>query len=909
MRKNLAKADEITENATDWQVANATDFWSLHDQDTDKTVSGAIELKYKVIDAKNDVRGPMYYVVTLQESIRHFFLPGWFAPMDAKFKAVVLLRPHDTDLVSTMQELERTMVIDNWEYQNYYKGTHGAYAGKWNHYKSGTDDNNSGVNYYGGVYRTETVRITPSEKNSDGQKTKANTVGATQTSQGSFYLENEVDSINLDFQAELKVKRFFSSDWDLGETLVSKLANFSSHYHVDRNNSWSTNNGADKRILYNAEFNTPFKTRDESKTADPLWVRIESEPIIPMKKNYVGKDVLVYNSVRQITLNFNSDNSTQIPSGENKGNYMYRPYVLFYTGPENVDYATDSDGVLIRRSKPVVINLNAALNAIIYMPESPVIINGNGHKWTGFIIAKCFLRPVTADEVQHGGSIELFDGFKKKSFVGDFETEGTDSKGNTVYVKKKNLLTKTAVEADVTANYSSGEITTVTETDGNILIKEEVQAPKYLVLSFTEDDFKDCDTAEKFYTKFFELAETKSKANLKAFSNLTDEQITAVTMPDENYNFTAAKYYVANTDLLDNDPDGNPGVQNDKYVKVLLADGTEKFVDKTKLPYVKIRRNKNYFFACVYDLKNAWKSKNDVKTYSGVRIIDDSISEADAEASYSEDRGGAHNSATQTAADVFINNEDLWYDSWGIDNTLLDNVYKNNYTAAKMDFVEKNGIKYFMLKSEVAALPKEPQVVDKYYKITVGNETFYIKEGTEYYTRIDSNNDKNVTNHIILDKDGNILTRPITAPEVLGVNTVSANGNLEKQINDGNGSLALIEYWNKYTRATNSDEKPGDDGTTNDNDQYIGKDDNRKTKDYRIPALERVYYARLNDPNDGFNLSSASGYSYFQIPSLWRTNYKYLNVDETKHTVNGEPSDKWHVEDMFFTTQRAEWVD
>ena len=57
MRKNLSTADTITENATNWQIAHTTDFWSLHDKESDKTVSGEIELKYKVIDAKNDVRG------------------------------------------------------------------------------------------------------------------------------------------------------------------------------------------------------------------------------------------------------------------------------------------------------------------------------------------------------------------------------------------------------------------------------------------------------------------------------------------------------------------------------------------------------------------------------------------------------------------------------------------------------------------------------------------------------------------------------------------------------------------------------------------------------------------------------------------------------------------------------------
>ena len=786
-----------------------------------------------------------------------------------------------------MWKLERTKVMDNWEYQNAYKGTDGFYyAGKWNHYMAGKEDSNDyGVTFNNGdVYRREDLTIKPTPEDSSGDKTKAN---STTVKGGVFYNEMEVDSINLDFRAEIRKK--FATDWDLGQPINGSIR------YVFAAEGWDADNGADKRILSNLDFDVPFKSRDESQVADVLWTRIESDPIKDL--TYIGKAGHdAYNSVRQITLNFNSDNTAKIASGDNKGHYVYRPYCIFYTGPENVDYRTDSDGVLIRRSKPVVINLNAALNAIIYVPESPVIINGNGHKWTGFIIAKCFLRPVTGDEVKSGGSFELFDGFKTKNFVGDFETEGTDSKGNTVYVKATDLRTATEIG---TGKEDLKKITA--SKTGNVSFVDESNLTKHIVISFTKDDFSACNTADKFYTRFASIINDTYKDKFKNFSGLTDEQITAVTFPTENYNFTSltsATYYVATSDLLDKDPDGNPEVQKDKYVKVLLADGSAKFVDKTKLPYVKIRVNQEYFFVCVYDLRTAWPDGKFVDSNNkDVRIIDDSIAESEVTRTYKNDPN--HNKATTTDADVFVNNEDKWYSSWGI-ATKLYNLHKINYLTGRLVFLEQNGVKYFVLDSEVAE-----QRDSLYHEITVNGETKYIKEGTEYYTRIDSNNDKNVTNYIILDKDGNILTRPITAPEVLGVNTVTKNNNLTTQLNDGNGSLELIEYWNKYTRATNSDEQPGDDGTTN-GEQFVGQDANRAHKDYRIPALERVYYATLND---GFNLSSASGYSYFQIPSLWRANYTYLNVDEINHTVNGKPSNNWHVVDMFFTTIRAGWVD
>ena len=73
----------------------------------------------------------------------------------------------------------------------------------------------------------------------------------------------------------------------------------------------------------------------------------------------------------------------------------------------------------------------------------------------------------------------------------------------------------------------------------------------------------------------------------------------------------------------------------------------------------------------------------------------------------------------------------------------------------------------------------------------------------------------------------------------------------------------------------------------------------KKTKDYRLPEYEVVYY------KSAFNLSEDSCYSYFQIPSLHRINYTYMNVDELNHI----PAGRWSVEDMFFLTRRANWID
>ena len=137
IRKNLSDDAEVS-SSDERKNVSATDGWSISVKDEDRKVTGDVELRYKIMDAKNDIYGSLYYVVNLTEKIRHFFLPGWFDDMQAPVRAVVLLQPNERGLITPMDRLASTMVIDNWEEANRYKGTTGFYAGNWNHYMSGT---------------------------------------------------------------------------------------------------------------------------------------------------------------------------------------------------------------------------------------------------------------------------------------------------------------------------------------------------------------------------------------------------------------------------------------------------------------------------------------------------------------------------------------------------------------------------------------------------------------------------------------------------------------------------------------------------------------------------------------------------------------------------------------------------
>ena len=182
----------------------------------------------------------------------------------------------------------------------------------------------------------------------------------------------------------------------------------------------------------------------------------------------------------------------------------------------------------------------------------------------------------------------------------------------------------------------------------------------------------------------------------------------------------------------------------------------------------------------------------------------------------------------------------------------------------------------------------------------------YIKDDDsndiQYYTRVDTNNKAGVENYVIVDKKGNIQTKPLTASELFttrNINNETVNGNLKTQAANSTDYPELYNYWKTYTRDPNSEEMPLDEGEYVMNTQKVS----RLNKDYRIPAFERVYYKST------FNLSEDCYYSYFDIDSLKRVNYTYLNVDEFIYLADEDPLENWKVDDMFFTTIRAGWID
>jgi len=131
---------------------------------------------------------------------------------------------------------------------------------------------------------------------------------------------------------------------------------------------------------------------DEPNLLDPLFVRLESE-----EYNTKGGLGWVTNTVREISINIQADNTVKNGAGD----YQYRPMIFFYDGPVGEN---DERGVG-RKSRTVTLTLEEDFRGILFAPNSPVHVEGNGHKFQGIIIAEKFVdaNGNTIDTPNHTG--------------------------------------------------------------------------------------------------------------------------------------------------------------------------------------------------------------------------------------------------------------------------------------------------------------------------------------------------------------------------------------------------------------------------------------------------------------------------------------------------------------------------
>ena len=749
--KNLDESyDKAVASATA-AVINSWDPSSEH-----KNVTFTPALYAKEIDIQKDVSGALYYGVTLTEEITHLFLRGEnFKPMKAVVSAYVIFNRHDEDIKSAMDEFDRTKIIANWEYLNKHKDT---YTGKWNHYQTSAVTYDKSDNT---VYRTENITI-----NSDTSDTRKNSLQKTSANGNNMYDANNVDSLNIDFRAEFQVSNQFTSDWDLGTALPTSVT-----YHFT--NGWDKNNGYDLRIHSSITFDGTYKNRYGDSTPDPLWIRIESEPILPITDKPGHK---AYNSVRQIILNMNADNTVKNDDGS-----FNRPLIIFYDGPEQFDKNTK-----VRVSQPVIINFNENFNGILYMPNSPVVINGNGHTFQGFVIAESFVR--LTEESDYPNYDKFTTGYGDKLFIKTQELTGN------------NFLNEEQFE-DLQKSYD-----VVTDNSGNVSVYEQIKATKHPIIKISKEEAKN-------YNSLPEYLDATYKAKFMATTGLTESEITTVTFPNGGKYVTDMSLPVATADISTTQKDNN-------YVEVFV-NGAKRYIDKRKLPYVKVRRNGTRPYVSIYDIHSKRLSSD-----YGLNTIDESIEVHDVGSTY------------DSSADIWRPTTDTYKSDMFINKSLMDGTYVKNYVDSKLKIEDG----YFMLKSEIES--EKQSLVAEYWKVKNKNgETRYINKNVtiDYTETIPEGSE----NPIIVDSKGNLQVK-------------------EKPLSDPSYNA---------TRPTNNDEIPLD------------------TQRIANPSVEVVYL------NTAFNLNDASRYSSFGIPELKRVIYKYLDKESPVPV------------DMFFTTERAAWID
>ena len=143
--------------------------------------------------------------------------------------------------------------------------------------------------------------------------------------------------------------------------------------YIDFQAKWFINpSGRRAHSLFNVNAAYEVRSSHKDKDDDPIYFRIEAEPY--------GASSGYHTDIRQIVININKSNL------EDK----YRPLFFYYDGPDaaarNNDNAPSEPNP--EDAQPVILNLNADFKGVLWMPDIPVVINGNGNKFEGFIVAK-----------------------------------------------------------------------------------------------------------------------------------------------------------------------------------------------------------------------------------------------------------------------------------------------------------------------------------------------------------------------------------------------------------------------------------------------------------------------------------------------------------------------------------------
>ena len=193
-------------------------------------------------------------------------------------------------------------------------------------------------------------------------------------------------------------------NWDdikdsIDKSSVSILKKYKD-YAAEEIKTYKQNNSAETLTnLYNYSgtiaTNVYNKLLTDAKVNDPLYARIESEEL--NENTNENENTLVRSIFLKVGSGYEADGK--------------RPIVLFYEGPDRAleeAYDTGEIGgtvtnpkakypyMTLRNPQPVIVVLENDFKGILFIPNSPVAIVGNGHKFEGFVVAEKFVKLLTS---------------------------------------------------------------------------------------------------------------------------------------------------------------------------------------------------------------------------------------------------------------------------------------------------------------------------------------------------------------------------------------------------------------------------------------------------------------------------------------------------------------------------------
>ncbi len=402
--KNLASDGKLTSDG------RIIDSWNSNPDNT-------VTFERTLYGVDKDDFDALYYTVTLTENFNHLFsIMDSFEEAKLVNKATAVAKithvmrdldgsnvQHGPDLYSTMVALRNSETYASWWHiHNDYKISTTDQFLKENF---GTTDlmtiarsrsvQAKGNEYVeGNFYRTETLTLQGWSRASTGDG------GET----GKELKQLDFDDLFVDLKLDFEFKPSSDGDKDVPSTEGA--------YNLKTDNARVSNAEVFKYRIHDlinvgkwngSSYEYVYKVRANKEAPDPMYVYIENENLY--KHNAQGQtNPFSMNTVRQMIINVNVSN---LAADE-------RPIIFFYDGPEkyvtkdvdkeswmekwreswrylDTDYKDNQ-----RNSLPVILNLNADFRGILFVPNSPCVINGNGHSLEGFVIAEKYLALKTA---------------------------------------------------------------------------------------------------------------------------------------------------------------------------------------------------------------------------------------------------------------------------------------------------------------------------------------------------------------------------------------------------------------------------------------------------------------------------------------------------------------------------------